>query len=207
MWLPFVLGHADLHPGYPPEVDPITQRVLTAVEKSSVVRAIDSAATDATRDLVPRPGSWWHGAWLGHALHPILTDFPLGAFASATVLDLVGGHRSRPAAALLVGAGLVASAPVVASGFGGLVEDGRARSAGRHRARRHQRRRARAVRRLAGHRGAQLHRTGTKLALLGNLVAGASGYLGGRLMNRGAAQRMDPTPPEAVRDLGTEIVR
>jgi len=203
-----VLGHADLHPGYPPEVEPITQRVLTAVEKSSVVRAIDSAATDATRDLVPRPGSWWHGAWLGHALHPILTDFPLGAFASATVLDLVGGHRSRPAAALLVGAGLVTSAPVVASGFADWSKmDGPDRQV----ATAHGATNAVALVLFAGSlvaRGAQLHRTGTKLALLGNLVAGASGYLGGHLtMNRGAAQRMDPTPPEAVRDLGTEIVR
>lgn len=202
-----MLRHADLTHGYPAEVDPITQRLVTAVEKSSVVRAIDAAATDATSDLVPRQGSWWHGAWLGHALHPILTDFPLGAFASATVLDLLGGHRSRPAAALLVGAGLVSSAPVVASGFADWSKmDGPDRQV----ATAHGAANSVALVLFAGSlvaRGAQLHRTGTKLALLGNLVAGVSGYLGGHLtMNRAAAQRMDPTPPEAVRDLGAGAV-
>ncbi|MFN8189393.1 MAG: DUF2231 domain-containing protein [Nocardioidaceae bacterium] len=188
-------------------MDPITQRLVTAVENSSAVHAVDAAATEATRDLVPRQGSWWHGAWLGHALHPILTDFPLGAFASATVLDLLGGHRSRPAAALLVGAGLVSSAPVVASGFADWSKmDGPDRQV----ATAHGAANSVALVLFAGSlvaRGAQLHRTGTKLALLGNLVAGVSGYLGGHLtMNRAAAQRMDPTPPEAVRDLGAGAV-
>ncbi|HSH58715.1 MAG TPA: hypothetical protein VK988_03545, partial [Acidimicrobiales bacterium] len=28
------------------------------------------------------------GTWLGHPLHPLLTDIPIGAWASALVLDL-----------------------------------------------------------------------------------------------------------------------
>jgi nitrite reductase/ring-hydroxylating ferredoxin subunit/uncharacterized membrane protein len=38
----------------------------------------------ALRDLL-------HGTWLGHPLHPLLTDVPIGAFIVAFVLDLVGG--------------------------------------------------------------------------------------------------------------------
>jgi nitrite reductase/ring-hydroxylating ferredoxin subunit/uncharacterized membrane protein len=34
-----------------------------------------------------------HGRWLGHALHPLLTDVPIGFWASALVLDLAGAHR------------------------------------------------------------------------------------------------------------------
>lgn len=31
-----------------------------------------------------------HGTWLGHPVHPMLTDIPIGAFIVAFVLDLVG---------------------------------------------------------------------------------------------------------------------
>ncbi len=31
------------------------------------------------------------GTWAGHALHPLLTDFPLGAWMAASFLDLFGG--------------------------------------------------------------------------------------------------------------------
>jgi hypothetical protein len=37
------------------------------------------------------------GEWFGHALHPVLTDFPLGSWMSASLLDLVGGRAARPA--------------------------------------------------------------------------------------------------------------
>jgi hypothetical protein len=30
------------------------------------------------------------GVWLGHALHPILTDIPIGAWTSSVVLDWIG---------------------------------------------------------------------------------------------------------------------
>src|SRR5262245_10349711 len=35
-----------------------------------------------------------HGRWLGHALHPVLTDLPIGFWTSAFVLDLAGARRS-----------------------------------------------------------------------------------------------------------------
>jgi hypothetical protein len=37
------------------------------------------------------------GEWLGHALHPLMTDFPLGAWMSASLLDLFGPPQSREA--------------------------------------------------------------------------------------------------------------
>ena len=56
------------------------------------------------------------GTWLGHPLHPLLTDIPIGAFTSATALDLIGGSASRPAADRLVDLGLVSSLATAASG-------------------------------------------------------------------------------------------
>ena len=42
-----------------------------------------------------------HGVWLGHALHPVLTDIPLGAWTVAFALDLAetcGARRYGPGA-------------------------------------------------------------------------------------------------------------
>jgi uncharacterized membrane protein len=56
------------------------------------------------------------GAWLGHALHPLLTDFPLGSWTSTTLLDLFGGRRSRPAATGLLAFGVATALPTAAAG-------------------------------------------------------------------------------------------
>ena len=57
------------------------------------------------------------GTWFAHALHPVLTDFPLGAWMSASLLDLVGGRAARPASRRLIGFGLLVAAPTAATGL------------------------------------------------------------------------------------------
>lgn len=57
------------------------------------------------------------GTWLGHPLHPLLTDLPIGAWASSLVLDLFGGKQSHRAAQMLVGVGVVSSVPTAAAGL------------------------------------------------------------------------------------------
>ena len=56
------------------------------------------------------------GTWLGHALHPLLTDLPIGFWTSAWVLDHVGGKRSAPAARTLVALGLLSAVPTAVTG-------------------------------------------------------------------------------------------
>jgi nitrite reductase/ring-hydroxylating ferredoxin subunit len=56
------------------------------------------------------------GRWLGHAVHPMLTDLPIGFWTSAFMLDLIGGRRSRAAAQRLVGLGVLSALPTAASG-------------------------------------------------------------------------------------------
>lgn len=56
------------------------------------------------------------GTWLGHSLHPILSDLPIGAWGSALFVDLTAGERGADAARKLVGAGILAVAPTAASG-------------------------------------------------------------------------------------------
>jgi nitrite reductase/ring-hydroxylating ferredoxin subunit len=55
-----------------------------------------------------------HGTWLGHPLHPVLAQVPVGSWFSAGVLDLV--PATRPAAAVLIGTGVAAAVPTALSG-------------------------------------------------------------------------------------------
>src|SRR5436190_5494278 len=54
------------------------------------------------------------GTWLGHALHPLLTDVVIGSWTSASVLDLVGGDDE--AARRLIAVGIAAYAPTALTG-------------------------------------------------------------------------------------------
>ena len=67
-------------------------------------------AEPARRDLL-------RGAWLGHAVHPTLTDVPVGLWTAAVTLDLLGGKGARPAAQRLVGLGVLAAVPTAWTGW------------------------------------------------------------------------------------------
>ncbi len=56
-----------------------------------------------------------HGTWLGHPLHPVLTDIPIGAWTSAVMLDFF--PKTGAASSALIATGLVSVAPTVASGW------------------------------------------------------------------------------------------
>lgn len=72
--------------------------------------------------------SFLHGTWLGHPLHPLLTDVPIGALTVALILDLLGIYDGARWATLIGSAGLVAAA---AAGLVDLDEtDGKARQYG-----------------------------------------------------------------------------
>ncbi|GAC1342718.1 MAG: hypothetical protein NVSMB29_14720 [Candidatus Dormibacteria bacterium] len=57
------------------------------------------------------------GRWVGHPLHPVLTDLPIGLWTSALVLDLVGGEGGEDAADRLLGLGILTSLPTAAAGI------------------------------------------------------------------------------------------
>jgi len=72
--------------------------------------------------------SFLHGVWLGHPLHPLLTDVPIGALTVALALDLLGVYDGANWATLIGGAGLIVAA---IAGFVDLDEtDGKARQYG-----------------------------------------------------------------------------
>lgn len=63
--------------------------------------------------------SFLHGAWLGHALHPVITDVPLGAWTVAIIADLVAltGRVSPAVGDLCVFIGLLAALAAVVTGY------------------------------------------------------------------------------------------
>jgi nitrite reductase/ring-hydroxylating ferredoxin subunit/uncharacterized membrane protein len=92
-------------------------------ERIGAIEALDAPAqaiAKQIRNLLPEGGGVkdvLSGTWMGHALHPLLTDVPIGTWTSATLLDLFGGRASRPAAQRLIGVGLAAAAPTAWSGW------------------------------------------------------------------------------------------
>jgi hypothetical protein len=57
------------------------------------------------------------GTNLGHPLHPMLTDLPIGAWSMSPLLDSAGGATAQSAADLLVGVGILAAIPTAMSGL------------------------------------------------------------------------------------------
>jgi len=60
-----------------------------------------------------RVKNWLNGVWMGHALHPALTDAAVGAWTTGAMLDLVGATREADAA---ITVGVLAAVPTAMSG-------------------------------------------------------------------------------------------
>ena len=80
-------------------LDRVAGRVAGAVDRVRPAALVDSAS------------------WLGHPLHPALTDLPIGFWTSAWVFDLVGGPETRATAQTLIGLGVVSAVPTVVTGM------------------------------------------------------------------------------------------
>jgi nitrite reductase/ring-hydroxylating ferredoxin subunit/uncharacterized membrane protein len=95
----------------------------------SLMGILDRVADVATFDKVIEPArravlsalkrppglkSFLHGTWLGHPLHPVLVQVPVGSWVSAGVLDAV--PPLRPAATVLIGTGVAAAVPASLAG-------------------------------------------------------------------------------------------
>lgn len=108
-------------PGQAVQVDAITQMLESLAHRVEEMSAADGFAKQIQRRVRDAIGSGGlrdalTGRWLGHAVHPVLTDLPIGFWTSAFTLDLIGGRRSRAAAQRLVGLGVLSALPTAASG-------------------------------------------------------------------------------------------
>ena len=162
----------------------------------SLTRNLEAAeALDRWADLVRRKAhaalvepdaldSLLGGDWLGHRVHPVAAQVPMGAWLMATLLELTGSGRNDAAVDTLLLTGIVTALPTAVTGAHdlGTTTGASTRVAVVHAAtmygtlglftaswwgrRRGDRRRAR------------------RLAVAGTAVAGAGAYLGGHLVYR-----------------------
>lgn len=183
MWWTTMTGNLEQARGLDPVAESIASAVNTVLPSGSVKDAL-------------------HGRWLGHALHPLLVALPIGLWSGASLLDMTSGRDgTRRAAQRLVGAGLLAAVPTVASG----LADWSALGAF------HRPKRVGLVHAAANTLAASLYgaswlarqrdadEQGRLLALAGAGALAVGGYLGGHLaysqavgVNRNADQQKEP---------------
>jgi nitrite reductase/ring-hydroxylating ferredoxin subunit/uncharacterized membrane protein len=138
------------------------------------------------------------GTWLGHPLHPLLTDLPIGFWTSAFTLDLIGGRHSRAAATRLVAWGVLSALPTAASGAADWGDTtGPDRRIGLvHAAANSTALACYAASWWARRRGR--HARGVAWGLVGATAATVGGYLGGHLLQThgvGVDRAAFPVPP------------
>jgi nitrite reductase/ring-hydroxylating ferredoxin subunit/uncharacterized membrane protein len=95
-------------------LEPLISRLESTEELDPAAKAIASMV----RENLPRGPvkDALSGTWLGHALHPMLTDVVIGSFTSATLLDLLAPGDGS-ASERLIGVGLAAYLPTAAAGI------------------------------------------------------------------------------------------
>jgi nitrite reductase/ring-hydroxylating ferredoxin subunit/uncharacterized membrane protein len=168
--------------------DPAPLRPVTdAIESASALDSTGNAVGKAVRGAVG-PGALkdgLSGTWLGHALHPLLTDVVIGSFISATMLDVLGGDDGDGSAARrLIGVGIAAYGPTALTGVSDWSDSEAVDPAVRRVGLVHAASNSIALTLyssslVARRKGA--HGRGKLLSLAGAAVLGAGGYLGAHL--------------------------
>jgi uncharacterized membrane protein len=166
-----------------------TSRLNALVARLESVEALDGpgrAAGRTIRGLIPAgtPKDVLSGAWLGHAVHPLLTDIPIGAWTSSVVLDWAGGKDSQSASDRLILTGVLAAGATVATGWSDWADAEQGNAALRRSGVVHAAANATATALmfssyLARKRG--VRGRGRMLSLAGSAALGAGGWLGGHL--------------------------
>ena len=106
-----------------PAIDQIAEPLSQAVR----------GAFEAAGPAGQRAKNALHGVWLGHPLHPVFTDLPLGAWTTALALDAAakGDPGMRRAATFAMGVGLAGAVGAAVTGLTDWSEtDGQSRRAG-----------------------------------------------------------------------------
>jgi nitrite reductase/ring-hydroxylating ferredoxin subunit/uncharacterized membrane protein len=102
-------------------VEPVARESLAeAIEGLEAIDSVAEPLQQAAKKAIPAGSKLkdtLSGTWLGHPLHPPLTDVVVGAWTSALLLDLFGGKDAEAGADALVGAGVVAAVPTALAGL------------------------------------------------------------------------------------------
>jgi nitrite reductase/ring-hydroxylating ferredoxin subunit/uncharacterized membrane protein len=120
----------------------VPQTTLDTVSNQPWLDAVGKPLSEAVRALFANAGAAGqtmkdalHGVWLGHPLHPVLTDVPIGAWTTALALDAraaaSGDEAYGRAADFALGIGLVGAVGAAVTGLNDWSEtEGRSRRVG-----------------------------------------------------------------------------
>ncbi len=162
---------------------PLLVALMRRLEATTSLDALNRLYEPTARALLssPRRRDLLRGTSLGHAVHPPLTDVPIGAWLCTSALDLAGGERARPAAQGLLALGLAAAVPTIVTG---IAEWGATSGAERRVGSVHAMTNAVGVGLYGWSLAARLrggHRAGALLAMAGGMAVSVGGFLGGHL--------------------------
>jgi nitrite reductase/ring-hydroxylating ferredoxin subunit/uncharacterized membrane protein len=182
-------------------VEPLMRRIESASQLDAPGKAIGKKVRGS---ITPGPfKDAVSGTWLGHAVHPMLTDVVIGSFFSATLLDVFGGDRRGRASQRLIVLGILAYPPTALTGVNDWADTEIAYDDVRRTGLVHAGTNALALTLYAASLGARrrgAHGAGVALGALGATTLMAGGYLGGHLtLNQGVGPDrtvFDPGPPD-----------
>src|SRR4051794_5871160 len=176
---------------------------LELIERQQWLEPVESGLQRAVAGTFDSAGAagrkvrnFLHGVWLGHPLHPVLTDIPVGAWTAAVILDLADEREGADLAVIVGLAGAVGSAVTGLTDW--QATDGPARRIGL----------VHGLLNIAAttlftvslvQRKKRNRDAGRALAAIGYAVAFASAYLGGHLVYSkqiGVNHAIGNTPPE-----------
>jgi nitrite reductase/ring-hydroxylating ferredoxin subunit/uncharacterized membrane protein len=160
--------------------------LINALERANVLDAPAQSLAKGVRELVAakKLKEAISGTWLGHPVHPPLTDLVIGSFVSASVLDLIAPRAGARAAQRLIMLGIAAAVPTAVTGFSDWADTELSDEGVRRVGLVHAQANVSALllysaSLVARWRGARVK--GRLLALAGVGVLGSSGYLGGHM--------------------------
>jgi hypothetical protein len=111
-------------------------RVVTSPSIDQIAEPLSKVVRNAYESAGPigrQAKNALHGVWLGHPLHPVFTDLPVGAWTTALALEAAsdGDPGMQRAATFAMGVGLVGALGAAVTGLTDWSEtDGESRRAG-----------------------------------------------------------------------------
>ena len=175
-------------------LEPIADRLQPAIV----------GALGADGSIGPKVADLLHGTWLGHPLHVVLTDVPLGSWTAAAVLDVLeektGSEVIGRGADTAIAVGLAGAAGAAITGLAdwSKIGGGQPRRIGLAHGLLNATATACYVTSLCLRR-THSRRAGRRFALLGLMVSSVAAYLGGHLVFKekiGVDHTADHSPPE-----------
>lgn len=160
-------------------------KLLASLEDAKILDKVAIPGTDAASKVIPKGPvkDALTGKWLGHPVHPLLTDVAIGFWTAGGALDLLG-ERHEKSAEVMTGLGILSAIPTALAGLADWVDTiGEERRVGLVHALGN-------TAALTAFTSSYFCRrngdttSGKLLAALGLGLLGASGYLGGHLAFR-----------------------